>query len=125
MVKSKIDDNMIQFRLPHVSISDSDGEGCQIEFTESPSSEDAYVLLQRHFEPPGDESLYIESHHRAICGHFRIIKVELRKNELCFSLGRDAHETVQISFEAGKGQYRRLKKVLSMMVPARWLSIRQ
>jgi hypothetical protein len=124
-MKSKIGDNMLRFRLPHVSISDSDGEGCQIEFTESPSSEDAYVLLQRHFEPPDDGNLYVESHHLAICGHFRITKVELRKNELCFSLGRDVDETVQISFEAGEGQYRRLKEVLSMMIPARWLRIRQ
>lgn len=123
MMKSKIGDNMHQFRLPHVSISDSDGEGCQIEFTESPSSENAYVLLQRHFEPPDDGSIYVESHELAICGHSRIRKVELRKNELCFSLDGDAEKTVQISFEAGEGQYRRLKKVLSMMVPARWLSI--
>lgn len=125
MMKSKIGDNMHQFCLPHVSIWDSDGEGCQIEFTETPSSEDAYVLLQSHFEPPADGSLYVESHHVAICGHFRIREVELRRNELCFSLGDDADETVQISFEAGEAQYRRLKKVLSMMVPARRLSIQQ
>ena len=34
-MKSKIGDNMHQFCLPHVSIWDSDGEGCQIEFTET------------------------------------------------------------------------------------------
>jgi hypothetical protein len=60
-MKSKIGDNMHQFRLPHVSISDSDGEGCQIEFTESPSSENAYVLLQRHFEPPDDGSICLQA----------------------------------------------------------------
>ena len=116
---------MLHFRLPHVSISDSDEEGCEIEFTESPNSEDTYVLLQRHFEPPDDGSVYVESHHLSICGHFRITKVELRKSELCFSLGGDADKTVQISFEAREGQYRRLKKALSMMIPARSLSIEQ
>jgi hypothetical protein len=116
---------MVHFRLPYVSISDVDGEGCEIEFTENPNSEDTYVLLQRHFEPPDDGSVYVESHNLAICGHFRIRRVELLKNELCFSLGGDRDETVQISFQAGEGQYGRLKRVLRMMVPARRLSIQQ
>jgi hypothetical protein len=118
-------DKILHFRLPHLSVSDFDGDGCQIEFTDSPDSEETYVLLQRHFETPDDGSVYVESHHLAICGHFRIRKVELWKNELCFSLGSDADETVQISFDAGEAQYRRLKKVLGMMIPARWLSIQQ
>lgn len=118
-------DKILHFRLPHVSISDCDDDGCQIEFTESPDSEETYVILQRHFEPPEDGSVYVESDHLAICGYFRIRKVALWRNELSFSLGSDAYETVQISFEAGEGQYRRLKKVLGMMIPARWLSIQQ
>ncbi len=122
-MKSKMGDKILYFRLPHVSISDCGDDGCQIEFTESPESEETYVLLQRHFEPPGDGSVYVESHHLAICGHFGIRRVELRKNELCFNLGSDAGETVQISFEASERQYRRLRKVLGMMFPARWLSI--
>ena len=116
---------MIHFRLPYVSISDADGEGCEIEFAEKPDSEDTYVLLQRYFEPPDDGSVYVESHNLAICGHFKIRGVELRKNELSFSLGRDMDETVQISFQAREGQYSRLKKVLSMMVPARRLRVQQ
>jgi hypothetical protein len=116
---------MLHFRLPHVLISDFDEDGCQIEFTENPKSEDTYVLLQRHFEPPDDGKVYVESHHHAICGHFRIRKVELQKNELCFCLGSDADETVQISFEGGGGQYRRLKKALSIMIPAGSLSVQQ
>jgi hypothetical protein len=124
-MKSKIGDKILHFRLPHVSISDCEDAGCQIEFAESPDSEETYVLLQRHFEPPDDGSVYVESHHLAICGHFGIRKVELRKNELRFNLGSDADETVQISFEAREGQYRQLKKVLGMMIPARWLSIQQ
>jgi len=100
--ETKFGDKMLHFRLPHVSISDSDEEGCEIEFTESPNSEDTYVLLQRHFEPPDDGSVYVESHHLSICGHFRITKVELRKNELCFSLGGDADKTVQIRLKLGK-----------------------
>jgi hypothetical protein len=118
-MKPKVGDKMLRFQLPHLSISDCDDDGCQIEFTESTESEDTYVLLQRHFEPPDDGSVYVESHHLPICGHFRIRRVELRKNELCFSLGNDAKETVQISFEAGEGQYRQLKKALSTMIPAR------
>jgi hypothetical protein len=122
-MRSKFGEKVLHFRLPHVSISDSDGEGCEIVFAESPNSEDSYVLLQRHFEPPDDGRVYVESHHLAICGHFRLRKVELRKNELSFSMGGDAEETVLISFEAGEGQYRRLKKVLSMLIPPRSLSI--
>ena len=118
-------DKTLHFRLPHVSISDCEDDGCQIEFTENAESEETYVLLQRHFEPPDDGSVYVESHNLAICGHFRIRQVELRKNEFRFSLGSDADEKVQISFEAGEAQYRRLKKVLSRMIPARWLSIQQ
>lgn len=97
----------------------------KIEFTEGPNSEDTCVLLQRHFEPPEGGSLYVESHHLALCGHFRNGRFELRKNELCISLGGDADETVQISFEADEGEYRRLEKALSMMVQARWLTIQQ
>jgi len=124
-MKSRVGDDMFHFRLPHVSISDSDEEGREIEFTESPTNEETYVLLQKHFEPPDDGRVYVESHNLTICGHFKIRKLELRKNELYFSLGGAADETVQISFEAGDAQYLRLKKALSMMVPARWLNIQQ
>lgn len=71
---------MKEFSLPNVSVASSGGEYFQVSFADKEDSGDAYFLIQRQFESPDGGRVYIESHQRMLCGHFKIRKAELRRD---------------------------------------------
>ena len=114
---------MTEFSLPHVSISSSGGEYFQILVAENEDSDDDYFLIQRQFESPHCGKLYVESHHRALRGHFKIRRAELRRGVRRLTLVCLPAKTVEVRFQVGQSRYNRLKNVLRIMLPSRVLNI--
>jgi hypothetical protein len=109
---------MKEFSLPNVSVASSGGEYFQISFADKQDSDDAYFLIQRQFESPDGGRVYIESHERMLCGHFKIRKAELRRDVFRLEIISHPPETVQIRFQADGSRYHQLKTVLKTMIPS-------
>jgi hypothetical protein len=114
---------MKEFFLPCVSIASSGGEYFQVSFAEHEDSDDAYFLIQRQFESPDGGRVYVESHRRTLCGHFKIRRAELRRDIFRLELIGQPVETVQIRFQTDQSRYERLKSVLKTIVPSDALHI--
>jgi hypothetical protein len=112
---------MTELSLPNVSVASSGGEYFQVSFDEKKDSEDmedsqgAYFLIQRQFESPDGGRVYIESHERSLCGHFRIKKAELHREVFRLELMSRPACIIQIKFQADEKQFGRLKRVLRIM----------
>ena len=109
---------MTEFSLPYVSIASSGGEYFQVPFAEKEDSDDAYFLIQRQFESPDGGRVCVESHHRTLCGLFKIRKAELRRHVFRLELVCQPAETVQIRFQADRNLYKQLKSVLRTIIPS-------
>ena len=114
---------MAEFSLPYVSIASSGDEYFQVSFAENEDSDDAYFLIQRQFESPDGGRVYVESHRRTLCGHFKIRKAELRRDVFRLELTCQPAETVEIRFQADRSRYKRLKSVLKTIIPSDVLQI--
>jgi hypothetical protein len=117
---------MTAFSLPHVSVASSGDEYFEVLFTQEGDSfaqdedcDDAYFLIQRQFESPDGGRVYLESHHVALCGHFRIRNAVLRRDVLQLEVVCQPAESVQIRFQADHRSYERLKTVLRTIMPRR------
>ncbi len=109
---------MTEFSFPCVSVASSDGEYFQVSFADSENSADAYFLIQRQFESHDHGFLYVESHERAPCGHFKIRKAELGRNIFRLELACEPAETIQIRFQTNRARYNQLRRVLKIMIPS-------
>ncbi len=114
---------MTELSLKHVSVAESGGEYFQVSFADDEDSDDSYFLVQRQFESPDHGRVYVESHLRTLCGHFRIRRVELGRDLFRLEIMCQPPETVQIRFQADETQFNRLKGVLRIMLPSRVLKI--
>ena len=120
---SKIDRRMKEFSLANVSVSSSGGEYFQVHFSDEQDNDDFYFLIQRQFESPDGGRVYVESHERMLCGHFKIRNAELRRNVFRLEIVCQPPEAVQIRFKAGARRYNELKTVLETMIPSIALDI--
>ena len=107
----------------YVSLAESGGEYFQVSFADGEESDDRYFLAQRQFESPDHGRLYVESHLRRLSGHFRIRRAELERGLFRLEIMCQPPEMVQIRFQAGETQFKRLKKVLRIMLPSSVLKI--
>jgi len=94
--------------FPSVSVSSSDDEYFQVCFQEADDSDEAYLLIQRQFEDDDGGYLFFECPHEPLGGHFKM-RLEFRSRPA---------ETIQIRFVASDAQYKELKRILSIMIPA-------
>jgi hypothetical protein len=108
--------------LPYVSVASSGGEHYQVSFSDDLDSDDSYFLIQRQFETDDGGLFYVESHELTLCGQFRIRKAELGRDLLRLQIMSQQAKTVQIRFQADRTAYSRLKRVLTIMMPAGALS---
>ncbi len=106
----------MRINLPHVSVSEG-ADGFQVLFEIQHDSDEAYVIIQRHFEEPDDGRCYIETHHKNYRGHFWIVSATLERNQLSLELQRDNETTMEVSFDTSVQNFNELKRALSIMIP--------
>ena len=90
----------MHFHANYVSTSVS-GDYYQAMFEAEQDSDDLdspYLLIQRQFEDPGDESCYIETHDQKYCGHFLLRRVDFTPQKLSIELDRPRGNFVSVTF---------------------------
>jgi hypothetical protein len=108
--------NLREFHCEYVSASEA-GDGFQVLFAKARDSDEAYVLVQRHFEFPDRGEYYVETEDREFCGHFTIRAARLFRNcfEICF--GRGSARKLVVFFNATDSVYTEVQRVLQIMIP--------
>jgi len=90
----------MHFHANYVSTSVS-GDYYQAMFEAEQDSDDLdspYLLIQRQFEDPDDESCYIETHDQKYCGHFLLRRVDFTPQKLSIELDRPGDKFVSVTF---------------------------
>ena len=109
---------MTELSFPSVSVSSSGDEYFQVCFQEADDGDEAYLLIQRQFEDDDGGYLYVECPHELLGGHFKIRRAELGRDVLRLEFRNRPAEAIQIRFVASDAQYKELKRILSIMIPA-------
>ena len=110
---------MTELSLPYVSIVTGGDEYFQVSFDEQEEGSDGdtpYFLLQRQLESPDGGRVYVESHQRALCGHFRIRRAALSDGVFHLELAGRPPQAVLIRFQADRRRLRQLTRVLETIV---------
>ena len=85
--------------------------------------ETPYFLLQRQFEIPDGGHVYIESHHREMCGHVCISRAVLTAGLLRLQLAGRPPRELAIRFKADRRRLRELTAMLKTIIGARHLKL--
>lgn len=75
------------------------------------------MLLQWHFEEPGGDLCYLETHDEDYIGHFKIQRARLEHNLSRLELPRREAADVEVTFKATKKEYDQLVRMLRIMMP--------
>ncbi len=106
----------MEIRLDHVSASGS-CDGYQVLFEAEEDGLGAYVLLQRHFEEPGGDLCYLETHDEDYIGHFRVRRARLDRNRFWLELPRRKAAEVEVNFDATAEKYEEIVRIMRIMIP--------
>src|SRR5215471_4689294 len=90
----------MHFHANYVSTSVA-GDYYQAMFEAEQDSADLdspYLLIQRQFEDPDDESCYIETHDQKYCGHFLLRRVDFTPQKWSIELDRPRDKFVSMTF---------------------------
>ncbi len=104
-----------ELRCEHVSASEA-GDGFQVWFEKAPDSDEGYLIVQRHFEFPDRGQCYLETDDREFCGHFRIQRAHLSRNEFRIAFGREPSREIAVVFSATDPVYAEVRRVLQIMI---------
>ena len=74
-----------------------------------------YLLIQRQFEDPDDESCYIETHDQKCCGHFLIRRVDFTPQKLSIELDRPRDNFVSVTFAMVAPEFAEASQVVKII----------
>jgi hypothetical protein len=115
-----------ELSLPYVSIASAGDDYFQVSFDARPEETDGdtpYFLLQRQFESPDGGRVYVECHHRELCGHVRVSHAVLRTGLLRLELATRPPHVVAIRFTADDRCFRQLTAMLKTIIGVRRLEL--
>lgn len=111
----------MKIHLGYVSASVA-GDYYQVYFKESEDSDQSdidgkYLLIQRQFEIPDGDKIYVESHNLDFIGHFKVVKAKLNPRSLSLTLSKKKTATIEVDFESSPKNYSKIKRALKVMIP--------
>lgn len=121
--------SMVELNLNYVDASGY-GDGFQVIFQEKPPGQfidvecglentGRYFLIQRHFEPPDDGRVYVESEDPEIYDHYTVGTAFLSPD--CFDVellkGKKLAHRVQIKFRVDEETFQEMKRVVRRRLP--------
>jgi hypothetical protein len=80
-------------------------------------TDDPYFLIQRQFEMPDGDEVYIESHDDNYIGHYLVNRATLQRNKIHLELKRSNYAEIEISFKATEKKFEELHNALKTMIP--------
>ncbi len=112
----------MKIELNHIEVSEA-GEYFQVLFEENKDTsldydpKRKYILIQRQFEFPDDDEVYIENNNFDYAGHCKIVKAELSPYNLLLNLKRTKHKKLNVRFKTTEAIYKELCRSLQIMIP--------
>ena len=108
---------MIEKIFEHASASEA-GDYYQVSFDDNdePGSIDGrYLLIQRQFEFPDDDSYYLESDDSRLCGHVMVRAATLSSEFLSIDLLADQWTTVKIRYRISQDDLAEFERIVGIM----------
>lgn len=110
---------MIEKTFKHASAAEA-GDYYQVSFDDDddddPDSIDGrYLLIQRQFEFPDDDSYYLESDDNRLCGHVKVRAVTLSSGFLSIDLLADECTTLRIRFGISQHDFEEFERIVRIM----------
>jgi hypothetical protein len=108
---------MIEKIFKHASASEA-GDYYQVSFDDDddPESIDGrYLLIQRQFEFPDDDSYYLESDDSRLSGHVKVRAATLNSEFLSIDLLADEWTTLRIRYAVSQDDFEELERIVRIM----------
>ena len=108
---------MIEKIFEHASASEA-GDYYQVSFDDDddPESIDGpYLLIQRQFEFPDDDSYYLESDDTRLCGHVKVRAATLSSEFLYIDLLADEWTTLRIRYGISQSDFEQFERIVTIM----------
>jgi hypothetical protein len=105
---------MMRLHANYVSASMA-GDYYSATFEEEGSGqlETPYLIIQRQFEDPRDNSCYIETHNPEYCGHFRGRRIEFTVERLLVELDRPRDNLISVTFSMAPADFEAASRVIN------------
>ena len=106
----------MEFYAEQVSAG-SAGDYFQVSFEAEPGGDapTQYLIVQRGFEDEDDGYCYIETHHEAYRGHFRVKRLEFSATRCHLLLDRASNESLCVKYRLTKVEYSTIAKIIAVI----------
>ena len=75
----------------------------------------AYLIIQRQFEDPEDDTCYIETHDRKYSGHFLVRRIEFTPERLSIELTRPNDNLISVTFRVAASEFEEASQVIKII----------
>ncbi len=107
---------IMRFHANYVSTSVS-GDYYQAMFAEEDADDPdrPYLIIQRQFEDPEDDTCYIETHDRKYSGHFLVRRIEFTPERLSIELTRPNDNLISVTFRVAASEFEEASQVIKII----------
>ena len=74
-----------------------------------------YLIIQRQFEEPEDETCYIETHDQEYCGHFLVRRIEFTPQSLSVEFDRPSDNLISVTFRLEPPEFAEASRVMKII----------
>ena len=107
----------MDFHANFVSVSAA-GDFYQISFAEyddDAEQDGAYLLIQRQFEDPDEDDVYVETHDNEFIGHFFIQRIEFNSSGLLVEIDRLKNNRINVTFDLTPEEFNNTMPILKII----------
>ena len=109
----------MEFHAKCVSTSISvGGDYYQVMFAAEEDTDDMdspYLVIQRDFEMPDDDSCYVETHDERYRGHFILRRIEFTAEKLVIELDRPMNNLIGVTFSLATSEFKEASQVIKII----------
>ena len=113
------DIRIMEFHAKCVSTSISvGGDYYQVMFAAEEDTDDMdspYLVIQRDFEMPDDDSCYVETHDERYRGHFILRRIEFTAEKLVIELDRPMNNLIGVTFSLATSEFEEASQVIKII----------
>jgi hypothetical protein len=106
----------MRFHANHVSTSvDGDYYAAMFAEEDTDDSDLPYLIIQRQFEEPEDETCYIETHDQKYSSHFLVRRIEFTPQSLLVEFDRPSDNLIGVTFHMEPPEFAAASRVMKII----------